>query len=126
MLQLTTILFLIAFSLLAVVHYIALQLYLYWKFEWFDIPMHVLGGAVVVLGLYTLYDLRIIVPRHFLRVVPTLAAVFIIASIWEVFQVFAGIATEENYIFDTARDLTMGLLGGYIGFIVGDSIRKLP
>ena len=60
MLKTTTILFLIALSVLAALHFIALSLYLYWQVWWFDIPMHLLGGFTVVLGIHTLADLRIV------------------------------------------------------------------
>lgn len=124
MLQLTTIVFLIAFSTLAVLHNIAIHLYLYWSVWWFDIPMHFFGGVIVALGFFTLRDLKLF-PNNWLRPVPILLLVLAVAGIWEFYEVFIGIPMLEDYIFDTSLDLVMGLLGGVFGFMVGNSLRKL-
>jgi len=124
MLQLTTIFFLIAFSMLAAIHYVALQLFLYWRFDWFDIPMHLFGGAVVALGVFTLRDLRLI-PNTFLTVKIVLLLVLITAGVWELFELYAGVPIDEAYYPDTALDVIMGMLGGYVGYIVGNRLRSL-
>jgi len=124
MLQLTTILFLIAFSMLAAIHYLALQLFFYWRFTWFDIPMHLFGGAVVALGVFTLRDLRLI-PNTFLTVKMVLLFVFITAGVWELFELYAGVPIDEAYYPDTTLDVIMGMLGGYLGYIVGNRLRSL-
>ena len=126
MLQLTTIFFLIAASVLAVLHNVALYLFLYWRFWWFDIPMHGLGGAVVALGLFTAYDFRLFKNKSFLKVHYVLAFVIFIALLWEVYEILIGVPIErEGFVLDTITDLLMGFLGGYVGYIVGNSIRKL-
>jgi len=125
MLQLTTVLFLIAGLILAVIHAIAMELYLYWTFWWFDIPMHFLGGSVVALLIFTLYDLRILVQRSFLTVGKVLLTVLAAALIWELYELSIGIPVEQDYWVDTATDIVMGLLGGYIGYTVACSINKL-
>lgn len=125
MLQLTTVFFLVAGLILSVIHAIALELYLYWKFWWFDIPMHFLGGVVVALLVFALYDLKILVPRSFLTTFKVLSVVLAVAISWEVYEVMIGIPIESDYIFDTASDLVMGLLGGYVGYFVACRIRKL-
>jgi hypothetical protein len=122
MLQLTTIFFLISFSLLAVIHMIAIELYLYWHFFWFDIFMHLFGGAVVSLGLHTLADLRII-KRVYLKTITVVFAVFLIALLWELFEFSAGVPIESDFILDTTSDLLVGLCGAYIGHKL--SIRLL-
>jgi hypothetical protein len=114
MLQLTTIFFLISFSMLAVIHVIAIELYLYWHFFWFDIFMHLFGGAVVALGLHTLADLRII-KRALLTTATVLFGVFVVASIWEAFEITAGVPIESDFVLDTVSDLLVGLCGAYIG-----------
>jgi len=125
MLKLPTIFFLISFSLLAVIHIIASELFLYWRFFWFDIPMHFFGGAVVALGIFTLYDLKIIVKRRHLKRVPLLVLVFVVALSWEVYELLVGISIEANYVADTLIDLSMGLLGGLVGYSIGSSLNKL-
>lgn len=124
MLQLTTIFFLIAFSTLAVIHHLAIKLFLYWRLPLFDIPMHIFGGIVVALGLYTLRDLRLF-PDKFLTIVPVVLLVLCVALMWEVFEFFTGIPIAGDYFIDTAIDILMGLAGGVLGYFVGNSIRSL-
>lgn len=124
MLQLTTILFLISFSTLAAIHYLALSLYLYWSVSWFDIPMHLFGGAVVALGIFTLRDIRLI-PVSWLTLTRTIGFVFLVALLWEVFEFTTGMRLEANYEIDTIIDLCMGLLGGGLGFLVGKRMHHL-
>jgi uncharacterized BrkB/YihY/UPF0761 family membrane protein len=107
--------FFAALILLAVVHVVALELYLYWKFPWFDIPMHLLGGISVALG-YSILHTRLS-PR--LRTFSWyIAAVLLVGIGWEIFEYAAGIslAREESFLLDTALDLCMDTLGGILGY----------
>lgn len=126
MLQLTTVLFLISFSLLAVIHYLAMKLYLYWQFLWFDLPMHFFGGAIVALGVFAMRDLRI-VPRSWLSAWFVILVVVLVAVAWEVFEFYAGVVgvTKDMYVQDTAIDLVLGIVGGYVGYFVGNKLRNL-
>lgn len=125
MLKLPTIFFLISFSLLAVLHIVALELFLYWRFWWFDIPMHFFGGSVVSLGLFTLRDLRLLVPERWIKILPIVLATLAIALSWEVFEIYIGVPIEANYVVDTLTDLSMGILGAVVGYSIGISVRKL-
>jgi uncharacterized membrane protein YoaK (UPF0700 family) len=125
MLKLPTIFFLISLSFLAVVHIIALELFLYWRFWWFDIPMHFIGGSVVALGLFTLRDLRLPIPARYLRAVPVVLLVIVVAMMWEVYELFIGVPIENDYVVDTLTDLSMGILGGLVGYSIGSNLNKL-
>lgn len=124
MLQLTTVFFLIAFSVLAVIHNIAMQLFLYWHIWWFDIPVHTLGGVVVALGFFALRDLRVF-PNAWLKPLSVTALVLCTALLWELFEQVAGIPNPGNYMIDTAIDVTVGVIGGFVGYIIGNSLRNL-
>lgn len=124
MLQLTTIIFLISFSLLATIHLVALQFSLYWHFLWFDIPMHVFGGAIVALGFFTLRDLKLFPNKH-LTFGTVFFLVLTVALVWEAFDFFAGIPIYDDYLTDTLTDIAMGLLGGSMGYVIGNSLRRL-
>ncbi len=124
MLQLTTIVFLIASSVLAVIHNLAIQLYLYWNIWWLDIPVHAFGGMIVSLGFFALRDLRLF-PNQWLTPIPVMTLVLVIALSWEVYEHVIGILVEGNYVLDTFIDIAMGLLGGFIGYVIGNSLRKL-
>jgi hypothetical protein len=123
-LQLTTIIFLISFSMLAGIHALALQFSLYWHFFWFDIPMHFFGGAIVALGFFTLRDLKLFSNKH-LTIAKVLLLVLCVAFVWEGFEIFAGVPIESNFVLDTSLDIVFGLLGGFVGFSIGKNLRAL-
>jgi len=125
MIKLNTWFFIIAAAVLSVIHYLALELALYWHFWWFDIPMHLLGGAIVALGVFVLYDFSVPIPKRWLRPIPVICVVLIVALLWEYFQVQISTTIEDNYEIDTITDIVMGLFGGVIGYIVGVSLTKL-
>lgn len=124
MLQLTTILFLITFSVFAVVHTIATKLFLYWHFWWFDLPMHAFGGVMISLGLFTLRDIHLF-PNSQLKPFPVLLISLLVALLWEGFEWFIGVPLLSDYMLDAGIDITLGLCGGYIGYLVGNSLRNL-
>lgn len=126
MLKTNTILFLVALSILAGVHMIALELFLYWRYLWLDVPVHVLGGIVVVLGAYTFNELKLPL-AHFLvaSFKHTIIFVVIVMIAWEVFEVWAGNPIMDNYIFDTTIDLIAGLTGGLIGYFLAKRMQTL-
>lgn len=125
MLKLPTIFLLIIFSLLAVTHVIALELFLYWRFWWFDIPVHFIGGVVVALGVFTLHDLRIVIPARLLQLIPVLLLVILVAMVWEVYEILIGTPIESDFMLDTLTDIGMGILGGLAGYRIGTSLNKL-
>lgn len=114
--------FLISASVLAVIHVIALELYLYWQHLWLDIPMHMLGGATVALGIFALHDFTKKFPSRLLYPIPVLLFVLLVALSWEVFEIEAGIPIEANFAVDTMTDIIMDMLGGVIGYVVAYSI----
>jgi hypothetical protein len=117
---------LIASSVLAALHLLALEFFLYWQYPWFDVPMHFLGGAIVALSVFAVIDFGIPLPKWASTIVMVLIFVLAIGIVWEAMETIAQISTREsNYVFDTALDLVMDLLGGFAGYVVGSRIRQL-
>lgn len=125
MLKLPTIFFLIAGSILVVIHILSLELFLYWKYPALDIPMHALGGAVIALLFFTLHDLIPRYPSRLLYPIPVLLLVLLVSLVWEVYELQIGIPIEEDFEIDTITDLIMGMLGGVMGYVVGYSVSTL-
>ena len=125
MLRTNTILLLIATSILLVVHVIAIELSLYWIYRWLDLPVHVLGGVVVALALYTLVDLRVPVSSVWYRFGPFMFLVLLIAISWEGYEVVIGVLPDPAYWQDTLTDIVMGLVGGALGFVFGRRLQTL-
>lgn len=112
--------------MLAVFHYLFLELHLYWLYLWLDIPVHFLGGVTVALGFLTFLGFfPKLVDKHF-TLFRTLAFVLLVALAWEIFEVYIGIPFEEgNYLGDTVLDLIMGMSGGLAGYSVGRRVSQL-
>ena len=88
---------------IAVLQHYAIDNFLYWRYPWFDVPMHLLGGAVIATVLVAfIHDFQ---PRLFL-----LGAVLVFIG-WEIFEYTFGLPREANYVFDTALDLLNDTVG---------------
>jgi len=113
-------------SLLALVHITALEFFLYWKYLWLDIPMHILGGICIAFGISVLPFFRITVPPRFQTLSGYASMALLVGVFWEIFEVAIGIPfTEEGFIFDVILDLCMGVLGAIIGYGIVKSIQKI-
>lgn len=119
---LPVIFFLISASTLAGIHIISLELYLYWQHLWLDIPVHMLGGATVALGVFALHDLIPKFPSRLLYPIPVLLFVLMASLAWEVFEIEVGVPIAANFAVDTMIDLIMDMLGAVIGYVVAYSI----
>lgn len=111
--------------MLVMIHVVALELSLYWKYLWLDIPMHALGGSVLALSLFAISDAFPRFPKRLLYPIPVLLLVLVGALFWEVFELGAGFPVEDDQGIDTAVDLIMGMLGGIIGYVVAYSVSSL-
>ena len=127
MLKLTTVFFVITLSVMATLHWLSLSFFLYWRWEWVDIVMHLFGGAVAALGLFTIRDFVRSIPERFEYVGPIMAGVIIVILLWELFEFFVvGIPLNApGIVFDTVLDIAMGMVGGFVGFLVGHNLRHL-
>lgn len=104
---------------IALVHVVALEFFLYWKYLWLDIPMHVLGGVACALffSILPFFDIRM--SERYGTVQWYLAFTLVVGVAWELFEAVAGISLEEpGFMFDTATDLSMDVLGACIGFVL--------
>lgn len=97
-------------SILAILQYFAVYNYLYWRFVWFDVPMHFLGGATIAAFLVAL--LMHFRPRLFV------VGVVIISLGWEGFELLSGFPRESNFVFDTSLDLLMDALGAIVVYVI--------
>lgn len=106
-----TILFGIVF---ATIHTISEWLALYWRYTWLDIPMHILGGIVIVL---MLASLRQILPM-FARLSTGALCMVLVAILvsWELFGIFRFGGLKPGFAIDTTFDIICGLLGIILGY----------
>lgn len=116
MLQPVVILFLVIASMFAVVHTVAVEASLYWHYWWFDVVMHFWGGLLIALGVFSLTTFR----RFSLK--PTVWLVLGVASVivlgWEFFEWQIGLFNPALHFPDAIYDVTLGLTGGLLGYII--------
>ncbi len=111
--------------MLAGTHFLALTFFLYWKLWWFDVVMHFFGGITVALGFFTLKDLVRQIPDRFLYVVPIMAGALFVILAWEIFEYQFGLFKSDGYVVDTVTDIVLGLVGAFLGFLLGHKLREL-
>lgn len=117
-----------ALTTLALVHALAQEFFLYWKYLWFDIPMHMLGGVCVALGYALLPFFRVTLPPRYTSRMAYLVVVLMVGIAWESFEYAAGISivsASDDFILDTTFDLIMDLFGGLIGYGIVKQIHNL-
>ncbi|MEY2665351.1 MAG: hypothetical protein RLZZ480_456 [Candidatus Parcubacteria bacterium] len=113
--------FLLISGAFATVHNLAIATSLYWYYPWFDIPMHFWGGILVVLGVYALCSLKHVpLKPTSLIIFSTLGALMVI---WEIFEWQAGLFDPHTYLFDTAKDIAVGSIGGLVGYLASIRLR---
>ena len=115
-----------AFIALALIHISALQFFLYWKYLWLDIPVHILGGITCAFGfaLYR-YNRKPFTTRQneFFAYV---AFALVIGIAWELFEFFAKFSViDEDFFMDTVIDFCMDIVGVLIGYGIVHTIKKL-
>jgi len=114
----------ITIAIVAALHFSALQFYLYWRFWWFDILTHFLGGlwiSISFLWLFFQFGLVNIVKnnKNYNLAVAFLAALFV-GIMWEAFEYYFGLVAFDasNYAVDTATDISFDLVGGFAAYCI--------
>lgn len=102
---------------IAVVHTVSIEFYLYWKYLWLDIPMHILGGVACALGFSTLPYFGLKHASRYTSMMWTILFTLCVGVVWEIFEFSAGISqSEPGFLIDTVLDLTMDVIGGIVGY----------
>jgi hypothetical protein len=119
-------LFFSAITTLAIVHTLAIRFFLYWKYTWFDIPMHILGGICIALGISILPFFKIQLSPRYTTIILYIIVALVVGILWEIFEFTFGISVyDETFVADTISDLFMDVVGGAIGYSIVQSVKKL-
>ncbi len=101
-------------------HMLAFNLYLYWTYRWFDIPMHILGG--IMAGLFTFVFLRITKLSE--RTRNLIIGVLLVGIGWELLEILYRVDDFTiRYWMDTIKDLIDDTIGGIISIYIW---KKIP
>ncbi len=108
----------------AVLHAIAEYFELYWRYDWLDVPMHLMGGILVTLMLYTVASIC----KYRTKLV-SLTSVVLWALVplfaWEVFGVYRYGGFKPGFWIDSPLDIVFGILGVVIGYYLSRSLMRL-
>lgn len=111
---------------LFILNEVAVERFLYWRFWWYDIMMHLLGG-VVIGGIAAWMQLRLF-PAASSRttVITVLASIVVVGVGWEIFEYLIDptYAEQANIVFDTVLDLIMDMLGALAAALVITAIGR--
>lgn len=114
---------LIALIFLAVMHFIGIKFEIYFHFEKYDIPMHILGGLWISLTAFWLAPFLLkdcsITNYKTKSLILGLISVTILAVAWEIFELAFNITSVSDQIFieDTVGDFLCAFIGLLIGYI---------
>jgi hypothetical protein len=98
-------------ALLLALHVYALNTYFYWHHRWFDIPMHILGGAAIGAFLLAFFNVR--------RTILYFSCILAVTVGWEIFENVNHISTgQPGYWLDTIKDIVDGFIGAGITFYI--------
>lgn len=93
-------------------HLYALQWHLYWVHRWFDIPMHIIGGAALGSFVFAFGTAR--------RTLPYFLFLLAIFFAWKYIEYFGHISYEQPYDWlGNFKDLVTSLVGAFIPFVLG-------
>ncbi len=114
---------LIVLVILAIMHFFGLKYEIYFSFEKYDIPMHILGGLWISLTVFWLFPFvssKCSIKNYKVRSFLTgLLIVIVVALAWDAFELISGLTHTSDSVFlkDTVGDLVCAIIGLIIGFI---------
>ena len=112
--------------LVAGLHHFATTFSLYWTLEWFDIPMHFLGGlwvgyfALLLFFSSGLIKVTINVRNAGLIFLIVIFSVLVVGLTWELWELFVGLSDRLTDRLDSFVDIIMDLIGGTVAFYYGN------
>jgi len=105
-------------------HVLALSYHLYWTIDWYDIPMHFLGGFTIgLMAVFIFFTSGYINAISYFKnhkiivFLLTVGFTMIIGLAWEVWELFFHFTDVFTDKLDTIADLVMDFLGSVCAFL---------
>jgi len=111
----------VVLAVVAALHSLGVYLDWYWELTWLDMVTHTLGGLWVALAALWLAYFSGVSQFKFPRKRMLLVAVgsaLVVGILWEVFEVIVAVPTEQNYYLDTATDILLDSIGGFVVYVI--------
>lgn len=99
---------------------------LYYTYDWYDTPMHMIGGLALGLLVYQIsHSVKHVTHISWRKII---FAIILIGLAWEVFEAFFGIAGAplgtRAYYIDTVKDLVNDTFGAFVGMGIASLFNK--
>lgn len=107
-------------AILTAFHLAAEHYFLYWRVQWFDISVHLLGGLWA--GLFAAWILALFNRSSRLFLFICVAVLF--GAVWELFEAKVGMIVFPSDTLDTMKDLSMDAVGGIAAYVLALKITK--
>lgn len=118
MIVLFNVLALLSLCATALMHWVGSEYALYWVYQWWDVPTHMLGGLTAGLWFVAVsFRLKLSFRQATFFI---LGLTFAVGVAWEIWEAIAGLGGGwGGYWFDTIKDLCddmLGALGAWAAF----------
>lgn len=114
--------------IIVALHWIGSLYSFYYILDWYDIVMHFLGGAWVVLFFLWIFNTQYAKGlSRFTSFLSLVSIVLVVGVLWEALEIYMAINSfdEPGYWLDTPMDIVMDLLGGMYGtFLYRKNLRS--
>lgn len=107
-------------AVLAALHITGFNYFLYWRFHWFDILTHLLGGMWAAVFAAWVQSLR----QAKLTPAFCIVVVLVMGVVWELFETATGSTYFPSDTLDTIKDLLMDVIGSIAAIILFRLIPK--
>lgn len=106
---------LFAVVLLSVTYAAFTRFGLFFTWPWLDVPMHILGGFVVGLGIFLAYSKNHTEPLTGLPLLGLVVGGALVVGIgWELFEIIFALTSDTGLTYNSLKDLTMDVVGGVL------------
>jgi hypothetical protein len=103
---------------IAILHFLGLFFYLYWRVPEYDRLLHFLGGLWIACVILSLLSKNILSPtrKQYVFIAGILSAL-VVGILWELFELKTGVTilTDKGYGIDTVGDIISDVVGGIVG-----------
>ena len=113
--------------ILSVLDKVAFRYFLYWRYFWFDMVMHLIGGvAIGCLSSWAYFEQNKALPNKKLKLsnllIFNLSFAVLIGFVWELFELWAERVAVLGQ-FDSFKDIFFGTIGSLLaGIIIGQIV----
>jgi hypothetical protein len=105
--------------IIGILNYIGDVLHLFDLLPGYDVVLHLLAGSLVGMAVFLFWNFFTLAQMSRGKmIVLAVSCALVVGIIWECYELYFGITFLSDgvaYFFDTGKDLTMDVVGGFLG-----------